>query len=212
MAQQPDPMTTGSRTENPQELRREIAQTRQDMGETVTDIEHRVHPRHVKERQMRRFRDRWTDAKEAVMGSSDAGGSGGTSVGDQASAYADRAKNAAQQAPQQTKQATRGNPLAAGLIALGAGALAGTLFPATDPERQAAGRLREEFEEPVRDELQRTGQDLKDGVQGQVEAARDDVKATAQQAAENVKQQAQQSKDEVRDHADQATSEVRQNG
>lgn len=193
MAQQPDHMNEPKgEPDDPQEVRRQITQTRQDMGRTMAEIEDRVHPQRIKERQVDKVRQRWRGAREAVMGSP----GGGPSRRDRAGDYASGAKDTVQQTPERAVQATRGNPLAAGAIAFGVGALAGTLLPPSDAERRAAGRLRDEFEEPVRDELQRSGQRIGEAVQQRAREAGDEVKQTAEQAAGKVKQDAQEVSEE----------------
>lgn len=198
MAQQPDQMNESTgRPDDPQEVRRQISRTRQDMGRTMNEIEDRVHPQRIKERQVDKVRQRWQGAREAVMGSPGTGSSRRDRTGE----YMSGAKETVQQTPERAMQATRGNPLAAGAVAFGAGALAGTLLPSSDAERRAAGRLRDEFEEPVREELQRSGQNIGDAVQQRAKEAGDEVKQTAQQATDQVKQEAQDASDEHPGHS-----------
>lgn len=230
--------TPGPRDET-EDLRRQIGQTRADMGRTVTQIEYRVSPSSVARRQVRKVQGGLGRARTAVMGSpeydwptpSTSGDGDGDLRGqaseyadrareqaseysdrarEQASAYADQARATAQEAPERAREATAGNPLAAGLVAFGIGALAGTLLPASEPERRAAGKLREEFEEPAREEAQRAGEQVRDRVQSRAQEGAEQVKATAQEAADRTQGQAQASGERLQEHAKSASEDVRQ--
>lgn len=193
MAQQPDSMTDAPTTQDPEQMRRDIARTREEMSTTVEAIEDRVSPRRIRDRQAARLRGRWDDARTSVMGSPDAG----TDLRQRAS----RAGEAVQHVPDRARETTRGNPLAAGMVAFGVGALAGTLLPVTAPEQRAAARLRDEFEEPVREELQHAGQEVADHLREEVRDAGQQVKQTAQEAVDTTSQDARESAGDVRDHA-----------
>lgn len=218
--------TSGYDSEDPEEIRRDIERTRARMGGTVDELEYRVHPRHIADRQVSRVRTRITRARTAVMGSPEYGrGHSGTSsdvrqkasehAGNarrQASQYADSARDTVQQTPERAKEATRGNPLAAGLIAFGVGAVAGSLIPSTDAEQRAANTLRDEFEEPVKQNLQSAGQEVQGRVQERAQQGMQEVKQTAKDATEHTKQDAQSSAQSVREHAQSASQDVRQQG
>lgn len=220
------PMSSGGRydSENPEQIRRDIEQTRASMGRTVDELEYRAHPRHIADRQASRVRARITRARTAVMGSPDYDPGGGAGSGDvrqqasesvdkareQASEYAASARERAQQAPDRAKEAARGNPLAAGLVAFGVGAIAGSLLPSTDAEQRAANTLRDEFEEPVKEDLQSAGQQVQGRVQERAQQGMEEVKQTAQDAAETTKQDARSSAQSVSEHAKDAGQDVRQ--
>ena len=209
-------------SEEPEELRRDIARTRADMDQTLAQIEDRVSPSRIKERQVDRLRGRWERTREAVMGSDgpdvgDRAGEVGDRVSQRADEMGDRASDAAQQAAERARQApdrmeemTRGNPLAAGLIAFGLGALAGSLAPSSAPERRLASGLRDEFEEPIKSELQAAGDDVKDDLQEHAQQAVEETKQTAQAAAERTSEEAQSRAEEVRGEAERAADNVQE--
>lgn len=159
---------TQERTQDPELLRREIAATRADMDRTLAELEDRVSPTRIRQRQTAKVRSRWGEVKTSVMGSADAVQQRGGALADQAQDSLGDAQQAVQQAPEQLESATRGNPLAAGLIAFGIGSLAGSLFPATSPERKVAGELRERVEVDVRT----SAEQVQDQTQGAVETVR----------------------------------------
>jgi hypothetical protein len=118
-------------------------------------------------------------------------------------------------APETVRRRATGNPLAAGLIAFGAGLLLSSLIPASDPEQQVATQLKDfatEQGRPVAQQLGQAGQEaaqeLKESAQQRAESvkqtaadATSTVKGEAQSAASDVKGQAQESAGRVRDQA-----------
>jgi hypothetical protein len=196
--------------QDPDLLRREIETTRSDMGRTLEEIEDRVSPTRIKERQTERVRSRWEGIRTSVMGSADDLRDHGTDVTHQAQRRLGDAQHAVQQTPERVEGAARGNPLAAGLIAFGLGALAGSLFPASAPERRAAVGLQEQFEEPVKSALKESGEQVKAELQEHAEVAVEETKQTAQQAAARVKTEAQESADHVQQRGQEAAEHVRE--
>ena len=100
-------------------------------------------------------------------------------------ASADTARDAAgsvvegaRRAPDKVIEQTQGNPIAAGLIAFGGGLLVASLIPPSEAEQRVAGQVVEKAQ-PLRDELQRAGQEVVE-----------DLRSTAEQGAEQVKQRA----------------------
>jgi ElaB/YqjD/DUF883 family membrane-anchored ribosome-binding protein len=129
------------------------------------------------------------------------------SVGDRVSS----AQGTVAQAPQAARQRTQGNPLAAGLIAFGAGWLISSLLPASQKEQQLAQQaetaLRENKDmllEPAKQAAQEIGEQLKPAAQEAVES----VKATAQDAASTVKDEGQSAVQDVQGQARQSKQTV----
>ncbi len=189
---------TNERTQDPDQLRREIAATRADMDRTLAELEDRVSPSRIRERQTAKVRSRWDGVKTSVMGSAG-------EVND----TLDDAQQAVQQVPQELESATRGNPLAAGLIAFGIGSIAGSLFPATTPERKVADELRDQLEEPINEQVQRSGHEVGNELQEHAQDAVEDTKQAAQQASERVQVDVRTSAEQVQDHAQHAVDTVR---
>ncbi|WP_433236463.1 DUF3618 domain-containing protein [Streptosporangium sp. CA-135522] len=112
---------------------------------------------------------------------------------------AQQAAGAVREAPDQAMRSTQGNPLAAGLIAFGAGLLAAALIPGTETEQQAAQQLREQAGdviEPVKtavqESAQRLGQDAKGAAQEAVQQVRETATEAARATGEHARDQAQQ--------------------
>jgi hypothetical protein len=108
-------------------------------------------------------------------------------------------------APRQAAAKTQGNPLAAALIAFGAGLLVSSLVPAGQKEREAADALKTAAE-PVTAQLSEAAKDMAEGLK---EPAREAVKATAADAAENVKGEGRTAVSEVKDTAADAKDQIR---
>jgi hypothetical protein len=130
-------------------LRRDMDVRRERISDTVNQIEYRVRPDYIWARRRASARQRLTGWKDAVFGNDDHG-DGAASRRDP---YADdgsmmergrergaEAAHVVGQAPTALRRQTRGNPLAAGAVALGAGWLIGSLLPESRTERQLAAK------------------------------------------------------------------------
>jgi Protein of unknown function (DUF3618) len=212
-----EPLNTGQRT--PDQIRRDIEATRADMDQTMDQLETRVRPSAIRQRQTAKLRGRWGRARERVMGSRDyaatrtgqpyrGNGDAGSSVTDQARARGDQAAQAVKDAPDRAMAQTRGNPLAAGVIAFGVGALVGSLLPSSEAEQQAATKLRDEAQEPTKQALKEAGERSKEELQPAVQDAAQRTKERASDAAQTTKDEAQdraqQTKDRAQEGADRA--------
>ncbi len=200
---------TNERAQDPEQLRREIAATRADMDRTLEELEDRVRPSRIKDRQTAKVRSRLERVKGSVMGSAQDVRDRGTAAAGGVHDRIEGAQDAVHQAPQQLESAARGNPLAAGMIAFGIGALAGSLLPASSPERRMAAGLRDQFEEPLREALLESGQQVRTELQEHAQEVVEDTKESARQAAAHVRDDAGQAAGEVREHAQDATESVR---
>jgi ElaB/YqjD/DUF883 family membrane-anchored ribosome-binding protein len=217
-------------SDNPDAIRSDIEATRARLGTNVDAVADKVTPSNIVHRQTDKVKDAVTGVKEKIMGTADSAtntvndrmhsGAGHTSnamhsTGDTlhgardnvASTLSD-AGTAISNAPDQVKTKTQGNPLAAGLIAFGAGMLISSLIPASDKEREAAQQLKtaaEPLATQVTDAAKDMAQDLKEPAQ----QAMENVKATATDAAQNVKTEGQHAATDVKDRATDATDHVK---
>ena len=184
-------MTTST---DPDQIREDIQRTRADLSDDVNALADSVNPKQVARRQASRVRDVFTGAKEKVMGKA----STGTSA---AADAVGSAKSTVSEAPGQIIEQTRGNPLAVGLIAFGAGLLAGSLLPASAAERQTAAKVKDTAAPVVSDAAKEVADNLKqpaqDAVSSVTDAASDaaaTVKDTGSSAVDDVQGQAQNAK------------------
>lgn len=120
---------------DPEQIRAEIAATRGELSSNVNALTESVKPGNAARRQADKVTGAVTGLKDCVMGASDDAMS-------TPSESLSSAKDAASAVPAKARSGTRGNPVAAGLIAFGAGRLLGSLLPASSTEQQAASTLR----------------------------------------------------------------------
>jgi hypothetical protein len=173
--------------EDPARIRREIEQTREQMGDTVDALSYKAD---VKERAKDSLRDR----KEAVVGATQSVKErivgAGQSVGD-AAPDGEQVKQQAQRA----KSVAQENPLGLAVGAVAVGFLAGLLVPSTRVEDEKLGPVADD----VKAHAKQTGQE-----------ALEHGKQVAQDAARTAKESAQSHGEELRDtakeHAQQAAS------
>ncbi|HEY9357325.1 MAG TPA: DUF3618 domain-containing protein [Arthrobacter sp.] len=198
-------------SDNPDAIRSDIEATRARLGTNVDAVADKVTPSNIVHRQTDKVRDAVFGVKEKVMGAADhatanihsgtghAGDAVGSTLGDAGHAIGD--------APAQVKTKTQGNPLAAGLIAFGAGMLLSSLIPASEKEREAADALKTAAE-PLTTELTEAAKDVAQGLKEPAQEAMENVKATATDAAEHVKTEGQYAAADVRDKASDAKDHV----
>ena len=103
-------------------------------------------------------------------------------------------------APAQLRRQTAGNPLAVGLIAVGAGWLVGSLLPASSAEERAAAKIKEAATPAVTGAVKDAAATLQDSAKQAAES----VKATAADAATTVKDETANSAHDLRDQAEAA--------
>lgn len=184
-------------TENPDHIRADIEETRRRLGTNVDAMADKVTPSHVVHRQTEKVKDTVFGVKERVMGvadeTADSLHSAGSAVGD---------------VPHNLAARTQGNPLAAGLIAFGAGLLAASLFPPSRKEREAAEALKTAAE-PLTEELAGAAKAVAEDLREPARDAVENVKVTATDAVEHVKEEGQAAVDDVKGTTQEATENVR---
>jgi gas vesicle protein len=182
---------------DPDEIREEIERTRGDLSRNVNALGEAVRPSNVARRQASRVAGAATDLKDRVMGSAedlrDTAMDSASSVSDTASQMGSTVTDAA-------TSRTRGNPLAVGLIALGAGWLVGSLLPATQPEQRLAEKAKEQAQ-PLVGHAQQAAKESAENLKEPVKQAAQEVKASAQDAAASVKDETVEAGQEVRSSA-----------
>lgn len=188
---------------NPDDIRRDIDQTRSELGRDVDALAEKMDPNKIVDRQTEKVRNKWTDFQESVMGSPDdySGQSSLQQAGEQASQMAS-------QAPDPVKRRTRGNPLAAGLIALGAGWLIGSLIPASRAEQDAANTVKDKAQ-PAVDEAKSVAQDMGESLRPQAQGAAESVKESAQGSVDRVKDEGQHHARNLQEDTQQAVQRVK---
>jgi gas vesicle protein len=224
---------------DPDQIRSEIDQTQRELSADVDALTEKISPPRIVERRVQRTREAMTNVKDKIMGStSDAyqsAGSASSGVGESVSARASSARDTAagvassardtasdvassavdtvRSAPETVRRRATGNPLAAGLIAFGAGLLLSSLIPASEPEQQVATQVKDfatEQGRPVVQQLGEAGQQAAQELKESTQQRAEDVKQTATDAASTVKGEAQSAASDVKGQAQESTSRVRE--
>jgi hypothetical protein len=215
---------------DPDQIRSEIDQTQRELSADVDALTEKISPQRMVERRVRRTRTAMTNVKDRLMGSTSdtyqTAGSAtsgvGDSVGARASAardtVADTASSAAdtvRSAPETVRRRAVGNPLAAGVIAFGAGWLLSSLLPASEPEQRVASQVKDfavEQGRPVAGQLGEAGQQAAEQLKVSAQQRAETVRQTAADAASTVAGEAQSAASDVTGQARQAGRQVRDQG
>ncbi|GAA4744168.1 hypothetical protein GCM10023350_31080 [Nocardioides endophyticus] len=180
-----------------EELSTQIAGTRESLATDLDALQDRVSPSAIVERRKEAARSKVRSVKDKVMGSgynvaNSAGSTGSDAVAGVKGSVGD-AKDAA-------GDAIEGSPLAAGLIAFGAGLVIAALIPATDAEQRASQRM-VDAAQPLVDEAKSVGQDLGGNLKESAAGAAQQVKETAQDSVQRVQDEGRSSAESVRAEA-----------
>ncbi|WP_435769744.1 DUF3618 domain-containing protein [Nocardioides sp. SYSU DS0651] len=184
----------------------EIAGTRESLSRDVDALYDKVSPARVMERRKTAMRSRMSSFKDSVMGSAHSAGQSASGsmqgAADSAQGAADAVTGTAQQAMGTVKSQAQGSPLAAGLVAFGAGMVISALIPASEREAQAAQRITEAAKDsPLMDEAKSMGQEVGQNLKESATQAAQEVKGTAQDSAQNVKDEGQSAAQSVKQEA-----------
>ena len=179
-----------------EELRHEIAGTRENLGHTVDQISDQVSPARILERRKERVRSRWESAKESVLGSAEDLRSSSGSVGDKVS-----------QTPKTALDQTQGRPMVAGAVAFGLGFLAAAVFPGTESEGRLSQKV-QDIAQPAVDQIKQSGQEAAAALKEPAQQAAQQLQDAATAGVNQVQQVAQDAAGDTKDAASQASQQV----
>jgi ElaB/YqjD/DUF883 family membrane-anchored ribosome-binding protein len=186
---------------NPDRIRADIEQTRSDLSANVNALGEAVSPGNIARRQVDKVRGGATGLKDKVMGVADDDPTS-PSVGDRV-----------EDAGRTVRRKAQGNPLAAGLVALGAGWLVGSLIPASERERQAAVAAKEKAQpvtEKVADEVKTVAQDVGEQLKQPAQESAEALRSRAQDAVQTVRDEGQDRAEQVKASAEESTAKVQE--
>ncbi|MFJ4209493.1 DUF3618 domain-containing protein [Paenarthrobacter sp. NPDC089675] len=183
-------------TQNPDALRADIEQTRRRLSTNVDAVADKVTPSHIVNRRVDKI-------KTAVFGARDDAHDAAGNAAHQAHEAVSGVASDIADAPQVITRKAQGSPVAAGLIAFGAGLLVSALFPPSEKEREAAQAVKEAAQ-PLTQELSHAAQEVAEHLKEPATEAVQNVKETATEAAANVKDEGQAAAAEVQDRANTA--------
>jgi hypothetical protein len=203
-------------TKDADQIREEIRVTRGDLSSDVNALAESVRPGNVVKRRVDKVRGAAVSTKDRVMGAAPDPRSvteaASSRVSGAASSVSDAASSAGEAvagSPELIRSKAQGNPLAAGVIAFGAGWLLGSLIPTTDREQQAVSAVKENAE-PLKQEVASAARQVGENLREPAQQAVDSVRETATEAVENTKQEGASATQQVRGQAQDAASTVQE--
>ena len=210
-------MSTQQTSNDPDMIRAVIERTRGELSRDVNALGEAVSPGNVAKRQAGKLGERVsgaaTSVKDTVMGKADdmTSSTGGAASGltDRASGMASGVGDHASDATHAARRKAQGNPLAAGVIALGAGWLLGSLMPASQKERAAAATVKEKAQ-PVVQEAQSVAKEAAGNLKEPAQQSMESLKGTAQDAVETVRSEGQSAAHDVKGSAQDAKDTVQE--
>jgi hypothetical protein len=198
-------------SQSPEEIRADIESTRRELGQDVDALADKVTPSKIMDRQKNKVRGAFTSVREHVMGAADDAGSSIAHAGEATASGIEHAGQSVAHAGQSVARKAKGNPLAAGLVAFGAGLLVASLIPASDKERELAAKV-EEKAQPLVDQAKDVAREVGENLKEPALEAVDSVKTAAQDAAQSVADEAKASgqavADQTRDSVDTTKDEL----
>jgi ElaB/YqjD/DUF883 family membrane-anchored ribosome-binding protein len=180
-----------------EELSTQIAGTRESLASDLDALQDRVSPSAIVERRKEAARSKVRSVKDKVMGSGHHVASSAGSTGSDAVAGV---KGTVGDAKDATDEAIEGSPLAAGLIAFGAGLVIAALIPASDAEQRASHKVVESAQ-PLVDEAKSVGQEVGDSLKDSAAVAAQQIKESAQHSAERLQDEGKSSAASVKAEA-----------
>jgi gas vesicle protein len=189
------------------QLRHEAETQRERMGDTLEAIGDRLSPERMVERRKAAVGKTFRNMKESVMGSpgyqepaTERLRAQGGDVRDTATSAVQNAAEHVQQAPQALADQARGNPVAAGIIAFGAGVLLATLLPSSRTEQRVVADAKPQLQQAAQ-QLKHAGQDVATEAKDHARDAAEEVKSSSTEAGSHVREQAEESAHRVKDDA-----------
>jgi gas vesicle protein len=167
--------------EDPSEIREEIEDTRERMGETIEAIGYNAD---VKARTKERVSEKVEAVKSKVGGRVNEATPGREDV---------------KQGARQAVGVAQENPLGLALGSVAVGFLAGMLLPSTRVEDERLGEVSDQVTEKVKETVQEAGERGKQVAQQAAESAKATAQESAQQQAEELKQSARQTAQEAKE-------------
>lgn len=172
------------------QLTEEIAATRARMDGTLDDVAERAGPGRLKQRARRALES----TRETIMGT----------AGDAQERVSETTRQAGSTVREQSN-----SPLAAGVVAFGAGLLAGSVVPESRTENKLSREVQHKIQDPLREHGQEAVEQVSDQVGERASQAKDRVVAEARDAKDDVSSDLRARGEAVKGHASDAADDVR---
>jgi ElaB/YqjD/DUF883 family membrane-anchored ribosome-binding protein len=206
----------------PEQIRQDIQHTEAELSGDINALTDRVNPQRIAQRKADGIRGAVQSAKEKVMGRAESARDMANAkrgdmthqaqhAADSMKHTADSMKHTAESAPHMVRERAEGSPLAAGMIAFGAGMLFSSLMPRSQREQQLAGRVKHTAQEhsgQVKERLSDAGQQMTERMREPAQQAMDSVRSSAEDAASRVRDEGQWAGRDVKQQTQQATQNV----
>ncbi len=191
--------------QEPEALRADIEARRENMSETIDAIGDRVSPSRIAQRRVDKAKGWAGNVKVKVMGSpqpsvSSYSAPSSPSGVDHVKDAALHAKESVGNVPASVGRSTGGNPLVAGVIAFGLGAMIASLLPETEAEKSAVEKVQPQIDAAAHS-VADSGHEALDTAKEAAQGAVADLKDTATTKAQEVKSQATDAAAEVKQQA-----------
>jgi hypothetical protein len=187
------------------QLKHDAERQRARMGDTLEAIGDRLSPERMVERRKAAVGQTFRKMKESVMGSpgyqepaTERLRAQASSARDSASSAVQTASEHMQQAPQALADQARGNPVAAGIVAFGAGALLASLLPTSRTEQRVVEEAKPQVQGAA-EQLKAAGRDVASDAADHARDAAEAVKSTGAEAGSHVRDQAEAAAQHVKD-------------
>ncbi|MFD2767192.1 DUF3618 domain-containing protein [Micromonospora eburnea] len=190
---------------DPDRIRQQIEQTRSELVSDVDALTDKVDPRRIAGDRVGQARGAITRVKEKMMGTPTDGHHPGQQMSSAGGSMRSHAREVGQQA--------QGNPVAAGLIAFGAGLLVSALIPPSRSERHWAGQAKgmaSQHSDELREQASQVGHQMRDNLREPAMQAAQSVGSTAMHGASAVRGQARSAAQQVQGRAQETAGELRQ--
>ena len=187
-----------------EELTSQIEDTRGRMASDLDALQDKVSPSAIVQRRKEATRNRISSLRDRVMGTAQSAGGTVSDKVPSPSGMASSVQGGVQSGVSSAQDRVQGSPLAAGLVAFGAGVVVASLLPASQREAEAAHRVVETAKDkgqPLMDDAKEAGQQLGQDLKERATEAAQQVKDSATESAQQVKNEAQSSAESVKSEA-----------
>ena len=188
-------MDTATDQMSTEELRRDIASQRQDIGRDLEAIGDRLSPGRMVDRSRERTRRRVTTWRDRLMGKVE---DTRHRVGD---AMPSPGQGSDTSPSEMVEERVEGSPLVAGRVAFGVGFIAGSIIPPSRRERDLARSVETQVQQLAQgaaETAREAGEHLAPKVQEEAQAVKEEASQAASQVAGQAKSEMSSAKDEVR--------------
>ncbi len=182
---------------DPDEIRRQIDATREDLAGNVDLLEEKVSPSKIVDRRVGKAKSAAGNLRDSVMGKVHSGGDQASSAADSAKSALSSASDAVTGAPQTVSNQTQGNPMAVGVIAFGVGWLIGSILSPSKPERQLAAQVKDQAQPALTESAKHIADEVREPAQQAVAEVKDTATSAAQELSDDAKSHAADVKDEA---------------